>query len=90
MGVVLPVLSLIMTLAACSSDDDLGALPDTPVETLYNSGLDALIAGDGEADACESFGESQSTHGGLGQISGTNFLVTMLEAMGYTHTGHRG
>ena len=61
MGVVLPVLSLIMTLAACSSDDDLGALPDTPVETLYNSGLDALIAGDGE-QAVRLFDEVERQH----------------------------
>lgn len=35
-----------LSLAGCGSDDAPSVLPDTPVENLYNNGLNALIAGD--------------------------------------------
>ncbi|MDX1401278.1 MAG: outer membrane protein assembly factor BamD [Kiloniellales bacterium] len=37
-----------LALSGCSSDDDLSVLPDTPVDVLYNDGLNALIAGESE------------------------------------------
>ena len=55
------ILLALLALPACSSDDELGALPETPVETLYNSGLDALIAGSGE-QAVRFFDEVERQH----------------------------
>ena len=55
------MLLLLVSLAACSSDEELGALPDTPVETLYNSGLDALVSGNGE-QAVRFFDEVERQH----------------------------
>ena len=43
------LLALGLALTGCSSDDDkFSVLPDTPVDTLYNDGLNALITGDSE------------------------------------------
>ncbi len=40
------LLVLGLSLAGCGSDERPSVLPDTPVENLYNNGLNALIAGD--------------------------------------------
>jgi len=58
------------------TDSNSGVHINDPVPSL-------LFAGGEEVDTCETFGESQCAHGGLGVISGTTFLVSMLEAMGY-------
>lgn len=50
---------------------------------IYDPVPSLLFAGGGEVDTRDSFGETQSTHGGLGQISGATFLAIMLNAMGY-------
>jgi len=65
------------------TDSNSGVHIDDPVPSL-------LYVGDGEADACEAFGESQCAHGGLGQISGSTFLMSLLDAMGCRHTRSHG
>ena len=56
------ILSALLLLAACGSDDAVfEAFPETPVEDLYNSALDALLAGETE-DAVELFDEVERQH----------------------------
>jgi 2,3-bisphosphoglycerate-independent phosphoglycerate mutase len=60
-----------------STDSNTGVHIDNPVPSL-------LFTDGGQADGCVVFGESQSAHGGLGRISGTTFLSSLLQAMGCT------
>lgn len=59
-----------------STDSNTGVHISDPVPSL-------LFSGDDEVDSCEIFGETPSTQGGLGQISGSAFLAHLLNAMGY-------
>lgn len=61
-----------------STDSNTGVHVSDPVPSL-------LSAGEEGADACERFGESESAHGHLGQISGNTFLLNLLDAMGCAH-----
>jgi outer membrane protein assembly factor BamD len=54
-------LATALILGACGGDEEIGALPDTPVEPLYNRGLDALIEGDGDK-AVQMFDEVERQH----------------------------
>lgn len=65
------------------TDSNTGVHIVDPVPTL-------LFTGDNEADACQTFGETQSTQGGLGRISGAAFLALLLTAMGYPRIRVRG
>ncbi len=60
-GVKAIVLALVLVLAACAGDEEIGALPETPVEDLYNRGLDALLANDGDT-AVRMFDEVERQH----------------------------
>jgi len=56
---------------------------------IYDPVPSLLYVSDGGADTSETFGESQCAHGGLGQISGSTFLVSLLDAMGCRDTRSR-
>ena len=56
------ILAVPLLLAGCGSDDvEFEAFPETPVEDLYNSALDALIVGETEV-AVELFDEVERQH----------------------------
>ena len=61
------------------TDSNTGVHINDPVPSL-------LFTGDGASDTCRAFGESQSALGGLGQISGATFLMSLLDAMGCSRT----
>lgn len=65
------------------TDSNTGVHIEDPVPSL-------LHVGDGEADDCLAFGESQCARGGLGRISGTTFLLSLLDAMGCPRSGDHG
>jgi 2,3-bisphosphoglycerate-independent phosphoglycerate mutase len=50
---------------------------------IYDPVPSLLYVAGGDADASETFGESQCAHGGLGQLSGSTFLASLLDAIGY-------
>ncbi len=58
-----------------STDSNLGRHCGDPVPSL-------MLAPNGRRDGVTTFGESSCMAGGLGRISGTSFLVSMLDAMG--------
>lgn len=75
---ITPLLSEDLVIAVTGdhgTDSNSGVHIGDPVPSL-------LFTGGGKIDACESFGESECSRGGLGQISGTTFLLSMLDAMG--------
>ena len=58
-----------------STDSNTGSHCGDPVPTLLNAPL-------GRKDSCTRFGESSCMNGGLGRISATAFITSMLDAMG--------
>lgn len=61
-----------------STDSTLGRHCGDPVPSI-------VYAVNGRKDACRSFGETESTRGGLGRISAHAFLLTILDAMDRLH-----
>lgn len=61
-----------------STDSNTGDHTGDPVPSL-------LYAPSGRRDLCSRFGESYCAGGGLGRVSATGFLCSMLDAMGFMH-----
>ncbi len=61
-----------------STDSTTGTHIGDPVPSL-------LYAEHGRRDRCRRFGEGECTMGGLGRITGTTYLFTLLDAMGCLH-----
>lgn len=61
-----------------STDCNTGDHTGDPVPSLLYSPL-------GRRDQCKQFGESYCAGGGLGRVSATGFLCSMLDAMGFMH-----
>ena len=61
-----------------STDSNTGDHSGDPVPSL-------LYAPRGRRDLCSQFGESHCAGGGLGRVSATGFLCSMLDAMGFMH-----
>jgi len=61
-----------------STDSNTGNHTGDPVPSLLYSPL-------GRRDQCSQFGESYCAGGGLGRVSATGFLCSMLDAMGFMH-----
>jgi len=64
-----------------STDSNAGRHTGDPVPSL-------LYAPNGRRDGCERFGETACLCGGLGRITATGFLCSMLDAMGAMHNYH--
>lgn len=61
-----------------STNSNTGDHTGDPVPSLLFNPL-------GRRDLCTQFGESHCAGGGLGRISATGFLCSMLDAMGFMH-----
>lgn len=61
-----------------STDCNTGDHTGDPVPSL-------LYSPQGRRDLCTQFGESYCAGGGLGRVSATGFLCSMLDAMGFMH-----
>jgi 2,3-bisphosphoglycerate-independent phosphoglycerate mutase len=61
-----------------STNSNTGDHTGDPVPSL-------LYSPQGRRDLCNQFGESYCAAGGLGQVSATGFLCSMLDAMGFMH-----
>jgi 2,3-bisphosphoglycerate-independent phosphoglycerate mutase len=59
-----------------STDSNSGRHVGDPVPSL-------LYSPDGRRDRCERFGEADCAVGGLGRVSATGYLFSMLDAMGF-------
>lgn len=78
-GAIAPLIAEDLVIAVTGdhcTDSNTGVHVTDPVPSL-------LFAGGGDVDDRERFCESECAHGGLGQITGTTFLASLLEAMGY-------